>query len=162
MIAAAASGIGETPAEGRRSPLSVRRRFAQVNARHAAIRAEGYPVTLEELDASYKRPTGPNAADVYEEAFSHYVEIAEEKWPLLPIVGDAELPRDGAPLPEETKKLILAHLAANERTLGLLHKAAAVSGCRYPGTLAPGGEWPVAHMRPTPPTWRNCWFSTRW
>jgi hypothetical protein len=37
----------------------------QAHEELARIRAEGYPVTPEELDAWYVRPQGANAADVY-------------------------------------------------------------------------------------------------
>ncbi|MFH1730404.1 MAG: hypothetical protein ABIF82_01990 [Planctomycetota bacterium] len=120
---------------------------AQVNARLDAIRAAGYPVTHEELDAWYEEPPpGQNAASLYIEAFLHYIKIAEENKNQLPIIGDAEAPKGGAPLTEETRKLILAHLAANEKALDLLHEASAVSPCRYPATLAPGAREAIDHM----------------
>jgi len=120
--------------------------IAEVRARHAAIRAEGYPVTYEELDAWYEEPAfGQNAASLYIRAFSLYIKIAEEEKVRFPIVGDGEVPKGRAVLADEIKKLILAHLAANEETLELLHKASAVSRCRYPGTLAPGSIGAIHH-----------------
>ncbi len=42
-----------------------------VEARVAAIRAKGYPITLEELDAWHPTPPpGENAADIYLQAFA--------------------------------------------------------------------------------------------
>ena len=43
---------------------------ARVNSALAPLRAAGYPVTVEELDAWYPMPAGPNVADVYARAFA--------------------------------------------------------------------------------------------
>lgn len=105
--------------------------IAQVNARLDAIREAGYPVTLEELDAWYGYAAGPNAADMYEVAFSFYVPLDESKVHLVPIVSRAELPERGEPMSDEMKEAIKEHLGENKRALGLLHKGSSVAECRY-------------------------------
>ena len=103
----------------------------RVRAALQAIRDAGYPATLEELDAWYEWPEGENAADLYQQAFASYVEPNDELQELLPLVGTAELPPPGEPLPEEMKAAISQHLTANKEILELLHEAATIEGCRY-------------------------------
>ncbi len=110
----------------------------RVRAELQAIRDAGYPVTPEELDASYAWPVGDNAADVYLEAFAAYAEPSDEDDELLPIVGTAELPARGQPLPEGMKEAIKRHVSANNEALDLLHEAAEIEGSRYPIDLTRG------------------------
>ncbi len=123
--------------------------IAQVDSRIAEIRAQGYPVTLEELDAWYEYPDGDNAADVYLKAFAAYaayVPLDDEKNELVPIVGTGELPEDGGALPPEMLKAIEEHIAENETCLKLLHEAAQIKGCRYPVDLTQGFQFSLSHL----------------
>ena len=120
----------------------------------ARVRAElewfaeaGYPTTLEELDAWYPTPPpGENAADIYMEAFQNLAEAAEADLPFLPMVGEADLPPTGEPLPEEMKQAIARYLDANREALRLLHQAAAYEQCRYPIDLTAGFEAILPHV----------------
>lgn len=78
----------------------------RVKAKLDAIRKAGYPATLEELNDWYvEPPRGENAAEVFLDAFSQYVEPGEKR-DQLPFFSKLELPPGQEPLPEETKKHI--------------------------------------------------------
>jgi hypothetical protein len=97
------------------------------------LRTKGYPVTLEELDRWYDIPDGvDNAADVYLDAFSSYVEWDSEARKALPIIGRAPLPARTKPLDDPNLQLVKKFLSDNEKTLTLLHEAASIKHCRYP------------------------------
>ncbi len=97
------------------------------------LRNQGYPVTLEELDRWYNIPEGvKNAADVYMNAFSNYVEWDSEASKALPIFGKAPLPARTQTLDASTRQLVEKFLSDNEKTLTLLHEAASIEHCRYP------------------------------
>src|SRR5258708_25304175 len=71
-----------------------------VEAKLDEIRKQGYPVTLAELDKWYPQvPSGENAANVYLQAFKLFVDVDKKKGELLPVVGYAQLPPRGDPLP---------------------------------------------------------------
>ena len=110
----------------------------QVAGRLNAIRAAGYPVTLQELDAWYVEPPGENAADYYLEAVQRISGVTDEQRETLPILGKAKLPPLGQPLAKEMKTAIAKYLADNEGALAVLHEAAAVKECRYPVDLTMG------------------------
>ena len=66
-----------------------------------AVAAQGYPVTLDELDRWYPAVTeGENSAELYLAAFEALPE-PDEKWDALPVVGGGKLPHRSAPLPDE-------------------------------------------------------------
>jgi len=97
------------------------------------LRTKGYPVTLEELDLWYDIPDGAdNAADVYLDAFSSYVEWDSEARKALPIIGRAPLPARTQPLDDPNLQLVNKFLSDNEKTLTLLQEAASIKHCRYP------------------------------
>ena len=97
----------------------------------ARIRAMGYPTTLAELDAWYPMPSGPNAADVYVEAYGALVRD-EELEELLPrFDSGARFPKPDEPLGADLLAAAGAYLAQNERTLALLKEAAAIPECRF-------------------------------
>jgi hypothetical protein len=102
---------------------------SKVKAELDAIRKAGFPVTLRELSEYYPVPRGKNAADLYARAFAEYAgHDMENKVPLL---SSVKLPPRGEPLPDDMKTNISAYLAANAQALELLHKAAAIEGCRF-------------------------------
>jgi hypothetical protein len=102
--------------------------------RLAALRAAGYPTSFAELDEHNKLPEGaPNAADVYLRAFAAFMPPADEV--NVPILGTAELPGRGLPLPEPMRKAVSACLTGNRQCLSLLHEGAGIADCRY------GWDW---------------------
>ncbi|MDT8302667.1 MAG: hypothetical protein RQ760_14380 [Sedimentisphaerales bacterium] len=97
------------------------------------LRTKGYPVTLEELNRWYDIPDGvDNAADVYMDAFSNYVEWDSETRKTLPVVGRAPLPARTQPMDDPNQQLVKNFLSDNEKILTLLHEAASIKHCRYP------------------------------
>jgi hypothetical protein len=121
---------------------------SELQSKLDAIRAAGYPVTCDELDAWYPRvPFGEeNAADTILEAFAYYCQWDEEALKKLPVVGEAELPARTEPLPEEMKTIIAAYLADNQQALTLLHQGAAMEHCRYPVDLRMGFNAVLGHL----------------
>ncbi len=119
------------------------------------LRDQGYPVTLEELDRWYNIPEGAkNAADVYLNAFSNYVEWDKEALKALPLFGKAKLPARTQSLDTSTQQLVEKFLSDNEKTLTLLHEAASVEHCRYSIDLTKGPVDIVDLMRPgSPASW---------
>ncbi len=107
----------------------------EVQARIAAIRAQGLPTTLEELDAWYPFPVeGPNAADVYLEAFARMPEVSDEEKRL--ITGAREFTTNllsrTLPIPPEYIDRVEPILARHRESMDLLHQGAAISPCRFP------------------------------
>lgn len=112
---------------------------SKIESKLAAIRAEGYPVTLAELDAWYAIPeSSKNAADTITEAFSHYYEWDKEYLKGLPVVGEARLPIRTEPMSAEMKALVAEYVSDNKEALDLLAKGAAIEHSRYPVDLTKG------------------------
>ena len=102
----------------------------RVEARLKALRAAGYPTSLTELAQYTKLPEGAeNAAEIYRQAFAAYVRPADEA--NTPVLGKAQWPARGAPLPMPMVEAISQYLAANQKCLALLHDAASIEQCRY-------------------------------
>ncbi|MFW5856861.1 MAG: hypothetical protein ACOCX4_03200 [Planctomycetota bacterium] len=121
-----------------------------IEAREDAIRAAGYPATLEELDAWYPTPPpGENAAEVYAQAFARRVDWPDERQSRLPFFGEGELPPPGAPFPPELRAEIAAYLDDNAEALRLIHKAAGMTHCRWPVDLRDGINCELGHLRRT-------------
>jgi len=107
--------------------------------RMSAVRAQGLPITLDELDASYTIPSDvENAADLYLDAFDSLVEWSGEDKAKLPLVGTAPLPARTVPTSEPNQILIRQYLTDNQDTLKILHEAAALPHARYPVDLSQG------------------------
>jgi hypothetical protein len=125
---------------------------SKINAELEAVHKAGFPVTLQELSDYYPVPQGQNAAYIYSYAFSYYVNEPEPspgsgKAPL-PVVGVGKLPPRGEPLPPEMQAAVSAYLASNAQALDLLHKAAAIRGCRYDVDLLNGVNTLLPHLAP--------------
>lgn len=125
--------------------------YRMVEDKLDAIRKQGYPVTLADLDKWYTQPPpGENAADVYMAAFAQLKWAKyEDRFPkshLLPIIGDAQLPAHSDPLSEQIKEAISEYLAGNDVALKLLHKATAMKQCRYPVDLTQGVKTILSHL----------------
>jgi hypothetical protein len=105
---------------------------AQIGREVAAIKAGGWPVSMEEVNRSYAIPEGAeNAADLYLTAFDRMVPGSED----LPVVGNVGLPGPHAHLDPNTAAAVAAYLAENKESLELLWRAASVEHSRYPFDL---------------------------
>lgn len=112
----------------------------QLNGRLRELRAQGYPMNLDELDRSYRLPDGAqNAAPFYLDAFETFVAWDQEAREGLPHFGKAPLPARTEPLDASTRQQVEAYLADNQRALSLLHEAADIEHCRYPVDFDGGG-----------------------
>jgi len=108
---------------------------SQFDRRVKALAAEGYPVSLDDLEKTYRLPEGvQNAADTYIEAFSYYQPGTVEENEFLPISGSYESPDDVPPFPPEVITAIETHINNNLKTLELLDKAAKIEHCLWPRT----------------------------
>jgi len=120
----------------------------RVETRLAALRAQGFPTTLGELDEWYPAPPlGKNAAVVYRRAFAKFTP-REKTDKELPVVGEADFPEFGKPLPHGVRELIAAYLAENKEGIALLHDAAAVKESRYPIDMSMGIATLLPHLTP--------------
>jgi len=113
------------------------------------FRGAGLPVTLEELNAWYPRPTGTNAADVYLRAFEAYVRDEAVEQQLAGMIDPREiLPPRGEPLPPVMVQLTETYVARNADALRLLREAASIEGCRFPVDFTePGGLKHLQNLR---------------
>ena len=123
---------------------------SKINAELDAVRKAGFPVTLQELSDYYPVPQGQNAAYIYSYAFSYYVNEPElspgsGKAPL-PVVGTEKLPPRGEALPQEMQTAVSAYLTSNAKALDLLHKAAAIEGCRFDVDWGHGYDARLPHL----------------
>jgi hypothetical protein len=107
----------------------------------------GYWVALDELDEAYVQPPpGQNAADVYQKAFSAFVEPADVAKQIPAFSADVEYPEACEPLPPEMLQAMQALVDDNSRTLELLREAAAMEQCRYPIEIRQGYDTLLPHL----------------
>jgi len=100
------------------------------------LRAQGYPMNLEELNRSYDLPAGAdNAADFYVTAFSRYVEWDSEAREGVPWVGKGKRLSRTESLEVSILERSERFLSDNSETLSLLHEAVGSEHCRYPVDL---------------------------
>lgn len=120
---------------------------ARINAHFRAIRENGCPVSLEELNAFYSYPGDPdkNAAPVYERAFAK-INSPREEVSHLPVIGEAELPGPGERLNEDQLEAIAAFLDRNAQALELAGQAAALDSARFDIDLREGWELLIPHV----------------
>lgn len=110
------------------------------------IRAEGQPLTYEELDAWYERPAD-NAADLYLKAFNAHVEPLAGLESKLPWEkGGATLPPGGQALPEATRLAIQEYVRQNSSSIALLREAVTHPHCHYPIDLRKGPACELEHL----------------
>jgi hypothetical protein len=115
----------------------------EVGDRKEAVRRAGYPITLEELDAWYARPSGKNAAPVYQAGFDAMtVPGPESGCRGLPVVGTPWLPKPGERFDDAIRRRIAEYLDENRQALDRYHEAAAIRECRYPVDLS---RWRTAY-----------------
>ncbi len=146
---------------GAKNGVAVCKQEDDLAQRLETLRAAGHPTSLLELAEREKLPDGTkNAATVYMEAsdaFLYPVEGLAEREKLpdgtnntatvymeasdaflypveevdIPILGDAELPEIGTPLPESMARAIKKYLQGNRECLALLHDAGGIEHCRF-------------------------------
>ncbi len=105
---------------------------SRIEAELERIRAEGYPASLEELNAW--EPPGlaeGNAAEVYLRAFEAMVRHDTELEADVPGLG-ADYPEPGEALPENQRAASEAYLAASNRAIEYLKQAAEIEACKFP------------------------------
>jgi hypothetical protein len=122
--------------------------YQRVQNRLNAIRDAGYPVTLEELDAWYPYPDGPNAADVYQQAFEAFVgnEVFEKTLPV--IRSGLDLTKPGKKMPADVAERVAYYLEQNAEAIGMLKEAATIGECRFPIDLTEGLGAELPHLHP--------------
>jgi hypothetical protein len=117
----------------------------KLRARIEAIRTDGYPATLYELDQWYSIPKmAENAADIILDSFDYYNEPADKELP--PLIGGAELPARTESLPEDMKTIISKYLNDNQKSIELLHEAASLEYSRYPVDFTLGTGTRIDHL----------------
>jgi hypothetical protein len=103
------------------------------------LRAQGYPLAIEELNSMYTIPEGArNAADVYLAAFSYFKEWDKAGMNAL---SKARSPARTEPLDDSARHLLEKFLSENQKTFTLLHEAASIEHCRYPIDLTEPLNW---------------------
>lgn len=103
------------------------------------LRAQGYPLAIEELNSMYTIPEGArNAADVYLAAFSNFMEWDKAGMSAL---SKAQSPARTEPLDDSARQLLEKFLTENQKTFTLLHEAASIEHCRYPMDLTESLNW---------------------
>jgi hypothetical protein len=108
---------------------------AAFNRKVAELKAAGYPVSLDDLEAAYVLPEGvENAADLYLKAFRAYVEPNEAAVQFLPVCGTLVRTEDMPPFPPEVMEAVRVRLEENAECLELLDRAGRMGYCRFPRT----------------------------
>jgi hypothetical protein len=109
-----------------------------------AIRQQGYPVSLAELDAWYPSvPAQENAALVYTNAFAG---LTNSEGPITNFIGKNWLPPLGQGLLAEEKDELTEVLQANQTALRRLYSAPASGRSRYPVRLQEGFTMELPHL----------------
>ena len=122
----------------------------KVRKRLQELRAQGYPLAIEELNSMYTIPEGArNAADVYIAAFSYFKEWDKAGMSAL---SKARSPARTEPLDDSARQLLEKFLSENQKTFTLLHEAASIEHCRYPIDLTK----PLRFDNPLFNNERNC------
>ncbi len=120
----------------------------QIQSKLDAIRKEGYPVTMAELEQWYPQVKPENnAADLYKAAFSSFPPRDEKLRERIPVDGWVKLPPRTERLPPEMMQACFTYLTAHRQTLTLLRQAATKSECRYPWVMVNGIPTPFPPVR---------------
>ena len=110
-----------------------------------ALREQGQPLTLEELDRFYAAvPDGENAARVYAKAEKAFQPDAAAE-AVLPFMGKTRTP-EGA-WPEDLLNRAERYLTANAETLALLHEAGRMPRCRHDVDMRKAASDPFGHTK---------------
>jgi len=112
-----------------------------------AIRKQGYPASLAELDAYYPSvPAEENAALVYTNAFRLLTNLTGPNTPFL-----TWLPPIGQGLSAEEESELKDVLSDNQAALNLLYSVPASGRSRYPTRLGDGFDALLPHLAKTKP-----------
>jgi hypothetical protein len=110
----------------------------------AELREAGYALSLEELVQRVQANLPhPNAADTYRQAFALQRARAGRENPWLPVIGMAQLPEEGEPMPVEMVQAIEEFLELNREAIELYLQAAAMEECLFEMRRGPAGypQW---------------------
>jgi hypothetical protein len=123
---------------------------AQVDARVAAIRAAGDPVTLAEVGERIPTPPpGKNAAELYNAAFKQ-MEALEELLDAIddhvPIIGLAVLPDRYGPVPPAMLQAATLYLESARQVFVHLDKATDLEHCKHDLDLTRGIALELPHV----------------
>ncbi len=111
----------------------------QLHRRIEALAAAGYPVTPEELDASYTWPqSDENGADWVIGASTYFLELPKEDHLALRDILSWPNRSGVRALPDDVRDLLVQHIQTNAKALELLHHCAAIEESRYPIDLSEG------------------------
>ncbi len=106
-----------------------------------ALRAKGYPTTLEELEEWYlEPPPGENAAEYYVQAGILLNRSNFEELGALPLFGDGELPTLGIPDSDEMQATIAQFLEHEALAFQLIDEASQFETSRDPTVQVMGGS----------------------
>jgi len=122
---------------------------AEFHRRIEAIRAAGFPVTSQELDASYPWPQGSdNAANWVLSAATVYRKPPDEySKPLERLTSrGSDRPGPAEALSADVREALEQYIRTNAQALESLHNAAAMAECRYPIDLSRGAMTPMPHI----------------
>jgi hypothetical protein len=113
------------------------------------LRAEGYPLTMQELEDSYTDvPREENAALRYLKAWRNMQFLTPRENELLPLAGSEKLPEPGQPYPEKTRRIIERYVSLNRPALELIYRAMHYERCRFPVIYSfPANFSHLANMR---------------
>ncbi len=112
-----------------------------------ALRRQGLPVTLQELNTWYAPvPPAENAAMIYSEAFAQASFNTTTPGASEPALDTAALPARGRKFTAENKKQLIALLAKSQEELRLLYSVPAGRRSRYPIDLNQGSTTLLPHL----------------
>ena len=132
-----------------------------IQAEHAAIRAQGLPVTSTELDAYYTRiPSDQNAALIWIDASASLRDLPDpDRHNLIPYIGiDSVPPQDPwHPFTPEQTELLREYVELNEPSFTLASQAAQLPKARFPADLSLGIDSMLTHLAPHRALARALW-----
>ena len=118
----------------------------ELDKRIKAIRAAGYPVTLEELDQWYSIPdSSQNAADIILSASGYYNNDQNDS-EILPFINYKEIESRSESLSEEVLSQSSRFFTKNKQCLDLLYTVKNYKYCRYPINLNDGFYTILPHV----------------
>ena len=108
-----------------------------------AVRRQGYPITLSELDDWYRKlPDAENAALIYTNAFAKISAASN----AFDVIKGLNLPPRSQPFAPEDKQELTAIFATNREILHLFDSAVALTNARYPIDLREGFSLALPHL----------------
>ncbi len=119
----------------------------RVDEQIAQFREAGHPVTLKELDKWYSLPADkPNGAPIFLNAFDRVADLPTQREKLVPVIGSANWPPAGKPLPADMEKAIARYLKKNAQAVELFRQGSKSGSYRYPIDLTKGPDTLLPHL----------------